>query len=400
MSTTLLLVAYAFPPENVAGAARPYRFYRYLPEFGISPLVITASAQSGEKPDVVYVRDMPRDFPRQGVSWHLERILRKLLLPGEPGLTWSRAAAARGCSLASSRRGVAVLSTSPPLGAHLAGLQIKRRLGIRWIADCRDPLHPSGELEVGRANIHALLESWFLREADAVIANTGALSESWKARYPRHRDKIRVIWNGYDPAEPIAPAPLPPRAYRHLVHVGELYAGRHPGPILDSLHRLITRGALAPESLRLSLVGPSADGVIPNVDVLERLVAWGVVEYVPRLVPRDQARLMASEADGSLLLQPQSDVQVPGKIFDLVRIGRPILAFIRRGSPAAHILGGSGIPYRALYPDDGPDEVDLKMLDFLALASEPVSPSPWFTEHFNARRQAQALSAIVDALPC
>jgi glycosyltransferase involved in cell wall biosynthesis len=398
-ATTLLLVAYAFPPENVSGAARPHRFYRYLPEFGVSPVVITASAQSCQKPDIVFVRDVPRDLPRRSLSWQMERIVRRLLLPGESGLTWSRKAAARACRLVHSPGRTAVFSTSPPLGSHLAALQIKRRLGIPWIADFRDPMHPSAAVDVPRANIYSILESWFLREADVVIANTQALSEMWKARYPQHGEKIRVIWNGFDPADEVVAAALPPRRFRRLVHVGELYAGRHPGPILDSIQRLIARGALAPGDLRLSLIGPSSDAVMPNPEVLRRLVESGVVEYVPTLVPQDEARRIALEADALLLLQPQSDVQVPGKLFEYIRIGRPVLAFVRRRSPAEHILAGSGVAYRAVYPDDAADEVDAKMLEFLALPSDPVTASSWFAEQFNARHQTQTLSTIIDALP-
>jgi glycosyltransferase involved in cell wall biosynthesis len=396
--TTLLLVAYAFPPENVSGAARPFRFYRYLPEFGVAPVVITASAQQRETPDIVFVRDVPRDFPRRGWAWHVERVVRRLLLPGELGLTWSRKAAARGCTFVPAHGRAAVFSTSPPLGAHLAALQIKRALGIPWIADFRDPFHPCAETVVPRANIHSILEPWLLREADVVIANTDDLSETWKARYPQFRDKIRVIWNGFDPAEEIAAAFLPPRGFRHLVHVGELYAGRHPGPILDSIERLLDRAALAPGSLRLSLIGPTSEDVIPNPDVLRRLVDRGVVEFVPTLVPQEKARRITREADALLLLQPQSDVQVPAKLFEYVRIGRPVLAFVRRGAPAERILAGSGIAYRAIYPDDSSAAVDAKMLEFLALPGDPAAPSAWFAERFNARRQTQTLSGIIGAL--
>jgi len=398
MNTTLVLVAYAFPPENVSGAARPSRFYRYLPEFGISPLVITASPQNCERPDIVFVRDVPRDFPRQNWSWHMERIMRKLLLPGELGLTWSRKAAAQGRNLVSLQNRTAVFSTSPPLSAHLAALQIKRKLGIPWIADFRDPMYPSGDIAGSRMIVYSMLESFLFNKADAVIANTDAVCEQWSARYPSHREKFHVIWNGFDPDEVISPLPIPQRGFKHLVHVGELYAGRHPGPILDSIQRLIARGTLAPGTLRLSLIGTSSDATIPNMDVLRRLVEAGVVEYVPSLIPRDAARLIARQADALVLLQPQSDVQVPAKLFEYIRIGRPVLAFVRRGSPAEHILHLSGIPYRSIHPDDSPEEIDAKMLEFLLIQSDPVSPSKWFVEQFNARRQAQTLSEIIDRL--
>ena len=248
-------------------------------------------------------------------------------------------------------------------------------------------------------NIYAMLESHFFHHADAVIANTDAVCKLWSARYPRHRDKFHVIWNGFDPDEIISALPIPQRGYRHLVHVGELYGGRHPGPILDSIQRLVARGALSPGSLRLSLIGPSSDAAIPNIDVLRQLAEDGVVEYVPSLIPRDEARLIARQADALVLLQPQSDVQVPAKLFEYIRIGRPILAFIRRNSPAEHILSRSGIPHRLIYPNDSPEKVDSEVLEFLQLPSNPVGPSNWFAEQFDARRQAEALAAIIRALP-
>ena len=398
MSRTLLLLAYAFPPENVSGAARPYRFYRYLPEFGISPVVITASPQSGERSDIVFVRDVPRDCPHRTWSWHLERTARKLFFPGELGLTWSRKAAAKGCKLIPEHSRAAVLSTSPPFSTHLAALQIKRKLGIRWVADFRDPMGLS-ETPVSRLNIYPKLESLFFNHADAIIANTDTVCTQWSARYPSYRQKFHVIWNGFDPNEIISAVPVPQRTFKHLVHVGEMYSGRHPGSILDSIQRLTTGGALASGSLRLSLIGPSSDADIPNIDVLRRLEKSGIVEYVPSQIPQDKARLIARQADALLLLQPHTDHHVPAKLFEYIRIGRPILAFVVRGSPTERILSRCGIVYRSIYPDDPPEEVDLKMMEFLALPSDHVSPSEWFDEQFNARRQTQTLSSIIDGLP-
>jgi len=398
MSKTLLLLAYYFPPENVSGAARPYRFYRYLPEFGVSPVVITASPQSDERPDIVFVRDVPRDFPRQTWSWHLERIARKLFFPGELGLTWSRKAATQSCRLIPASRRAVVLSTSPPFSTHLAALQIKRKLGIPWIADFRDPMHIP-ERPVSRLNIYPMLESLLFNHADAIIANTDTICAKWSARYPSHRQKFHVIWNGFDPDEIISPVPVPQRTFKHLVHVGEMYSGRHPGPVLDSIQRLITRGALAPNSLRLSLIGPSSDAAIPNIDLLRRLAEAGVVEYIPSQIPQDKARLIARQADALLLLQPHTDLHVPAKLFEYIRIGRPVLALVIRDSPTERILSRCGVVYRSIYPDDPPEKVDVKMLEFLALPSDPVSPNKWFDEQFNARRQTYTLSSIIDGLP-
>ena len=398
MSTTALLLAYAFPPENISGAARPYRFYRSLPEHDVTPIVFTASAQTHESQDIYFIRDIPRDLPRQTLSWQVERVIRKLLLPGELGLTWSRRVAHECRDFVRKNNRCVVLSTSPPLSTHLAAYQVKRKYGMPWIADFRDPLNPTAKISVSRLNIYSILETFILKNADAIIANTDAVHAEWCKRYPALQHKFHVIWNGFDPADAVSPAQIANDGIVHVTHVGELYGGGHPGPILDSIQRLCNRNELKTSNFRLSLIGLSSDDVFPDIRVLHDLVNSGIVEYVPKHIPSDEARSIASRANGLLLLQPQSDVQVPAKLFEYIRIGRPILAYIKRNSPSDRILLNSGIPYRTIYPDDTPDAIDAKLLEFICLPSHPVRANDWFFDNFNARNQAHALSDIIHSL--
>jgi glycosyltransferase involved in cell wall biosynthesis len=324
--------------------------------------------------------------------------VRKVLLPGQLGLTWSRKAAAHGVNLASGKAPSVVLSTSPPISVHLAALQVKKKLGIPWIMDLRDPMADVGSFVVRRPIIYSMLESYLFGHADAIIANTDAMLKLWKSRYPKHSEKFHVIWNGFDPEETLTPAPIPPRAFKHLVHVGNIYGGRNPGLILDSIQRLMCCGAVTRDKVRLSLIGTSSDSDIPDIGVLRQLVQDGVVEYVPARIPQDKARLIACQADALVLLHSQSDVTLPAKLFDYIRIGRPVLAYITRNGPAGEMLERSGIRYRSIFPEDSPLEVDAKMMEFLALPSDPVVPSSWFLENFNGRLQTQSLAAIINSL--
>jgi hypothetical protein len=105
---------------------------------------------------------------------------------------------------------------------------------------------------------------------------------------------------------------------------------------------------------------------------------------------------MSREAAGMMLIQPQSDTQVPGKLFEYVRLGRPILAFIRKRSPIDEVLAQCGIPNVCIYPEDTADRVDEAMLRFFALTPGPWKPSPWFENTFNAVDQARTLCSFAD----
>ena len=115
---------------------------------------------------------------------------------------------------------------------------------------------------------------------------------------------------------------------------------------------------------------------------------------MPAVSKADALRLN-EEADGLLLLQPQSDVQVPGKIFEYICIGRPILALVPRESAVEQVLAKSGVPYVCLYSDDEPEIMDQKVLQFLRLPSRSVPYSDWFRNNFNAEYQAAQLASII-----
>jgi hypothetical protein len=268
-------------------------------------------------------------------------------------------------------------------------------LRIPWIADFRDPMYSYAARRTWRLDLLSLIEAHFVRHAHALIVNTDAFSVALAARYPTHRGKIHVMWNGFDPAEDLSPLPIPHGRRKELVHTGELYGGRHPGPILDSMLRLAASGLVSADRMRLLLIGPSSDDAVSDSGVLKQLIERGLVEHVPSRIPQPEARLIARQADALLLLQPHTDVQVPAKLFEYVRIGRPVLAFVQRDSPSERILLGSGIVYRSIYPDDRPEQVDRTMLEFMALPNEPVSPSAWFDEQFNSRSQVRVLAEII-----
>ena len=120
-----------------------------------------------------------------------------------------------------------------------------------------------------------------------------------------------------------------------LAHVGGLYGHRVPVALLQSLERLAGNGRLRPGELVVQLVGQMKFG--PMEDLVKRLVEGGWLRLHNDYIPRPDALHIAAQAHYSLLLDitgPQDgNFQVPGKLFDQIRIGRPILAFTPPQSP-------------------------------------------------------------------
>ena len=137
---------------------------------------------------------------------------------------------------------------------------------------------------------------------------------------------------------------------------------------------------------------------LPGPEFIDRATKQGWLDLVPSDVPRDEAVITMRTSDALLLLQPQSALQVPGKLFEYLMTGRPILALVPRGSPVEQILEKSGVTYACVHPEDPSAAMDEAIVRFFQMDLRPVYPNAWFEHHFNAERQAEELHSIITTL--
>lgn len=400
----VVIFAYHFPPEEVIGGARPFRFAKYLSRIGYKCRVFTAAEQpDGDQHLVVSILDPFLASPRRGLGWRFERMIRKFLIPGDLALEWSYRAshAANAYIRANPANKITILSTFPPLGAHLAAWQLAHGKKYRWIVDFRDPMR-NALVEWGISGLQRKADRWLeqalLKRADVVIANTDGAMARLQSEYPLFASKIQLIWNGFDPEERIQALPIPFYDRRTLVHVGELYMGRTATPILESIARLIAARRILASRVRVLLIGIAEPEMLPKKQFLDRAREEGWLEIRNGQIPKSEALEIAESSNGLLLLQPQSAIQVPGKLFEYLQIGRPILALIPPNSACERLLAQSGVPYRCVYPGSTIGAIDETVAEFLSLPSAVISASPWFEEQFNTEKQTQQLDAVIRSL--
>ena len=175
----------------------------------------------------------------------------------------------------------AVISTSPPVAAHLTAFLLKKRHNLPWVADLRDPIYGNPCRQINTiVPYDSSLELLIFGAADAVIANTDAICDLWRKRYPQWADKFTVIWNGFDPRDELKPLPTAGGRRRIISHVGHIYGPRVPAALLASLERLIQHGLLDPTTVRLQLLGRMEDQtwacLTPREPICWRGDAWNV----------------------------------------------------------------------------------------------------------------------------
>ena len=361
----VLLFCYAYPPSSLPGAIRPSHFSKYLQRFGYDVKVITGTEPEAGRDEVTFVPDRCTGPNRKRMSGIAERVLRRLFFPYDAGLTWSTDVFNVAEALVRRNPNTVIFSTFPPLSTHFAALRLMRKYGVRWIADFRDPLAGSPSRMAWQrrsfsSRTDRTVQNIIFRHADVLIANTDTVLDRWRNEFPEFASKMVHIWNGFDDEQMLEAAPKPARGFKVLAHVGTIYSGRHPAPLLESIERLSRAGHNKVKELLVHLVGYIAWEELPRHDLFETMSAAGVLK-ITDAVPLADARQIMKEADYLLVLDTLfsgAGQQVPSKLYEYIPIGRPILAITTRNSPTDRILAGSGIRYACIYSDSSADEAD------------------------------------------
>ena len=389
-----LILACVYPPENIIGGQRPARFSKYLPEFGYEPFVITASEQPNPAPAKVI--HAPFRFG------YRELLLSKTFFPCDDRLTWTSAAVAASTGVLVGNRQPVLFSTSPPVATHLAARRLKEMHGLPWVADFRDPLVDNfGRLSRLGRMADRQIEKLVARHADAVILNTEAAAANFQSRYPRYRDKVHFIYNGFDPNDGFRPQPLPPRPGKLWIHSGSVYINRYPFRLFDGLDRLAASHRLN-SGFKVRMIGTVQDAALFELPSFRRLREAGHVDCTPEQIPRLAAMKETAEADGTIVFDhyhPDGvNLAIPAKTFDYVRLGRPILAFTSKGAHLHSVIVDSAVPNVCVFEDDPPETIDRKLSEFAALPSDPKPASASFRQKFSAIEQTRQLAEIFDSL--
>lgn len=353
---TALLVAFHFPPQaGSSGIQRTLSFSKHLRQHGWEALVLSANARAYEQHNASQLASLPSDLVVQrafalDTKRHLGlggRYLELMALP-DRWVSWLAHGVFAGLRMARRHQAGVIWSTFPIATAHLIGLVLHRITGLPWIADFRDPMmQPAYPTSTRQRALYGWIERQTIQRCSYAVFTTQRALETCKARFPEvDPAKFRVIENGFDEDEFARlmeeAAPPPARGRRvTLLHSGILYKnGRNPAAFLAALAGLKAAGRVDAESLRVVLRAP---GDIPGVAA--QVSSQGlddIVEVLPPLSYREALNEMLA-ADGLMLFQGTPfNNQIPAKIYEYFRAGKPVLGLVDPVGETAAVLRGAG----------------------------------------------------------
>lgn len=432
---SVLVIAYHFPPGGGPGVQRVLKHVTYLRECGWRPIVMTV--ENGDFPardesllakipsDVHVVRvpilepyDIYRSFMGRGTTaidvnvnksgdqrrgWK-ERVaewIRATFFIPDARVGWMLTAVKAARRLVAEHNITAIYSSSPPYTCALIARSVKRATGLPWIAGFRDPWTEFLTTPYRwflPAAVDRSLERSVFTEADLVeCAWTGIIDDAVR-KYPRlDRTKFFHVPNGYDASD------FPNVSYTRndrftITYTGSMYGRRTPKAFLDALEYLADAGRIKPEDVHLRFVGRFGDEVHAMMDASRFAMSIERIGYVPH--EESVGYVMKSEA--SLLIvddAKESAEIVPGKVYEYLGIGRPVIALAPRGSAIEGLIhqtraGGcapqSDVPAIA--------EIIGTLLDRWKQGQEMTNPDTHLITSFERRNAALQLAEHLNQL--
>ncbi len=365
----VLIITYYWPPAGGPGVQRWLKFVKYLPDFGIEPVVyipenptyplLDEGLLSEVRSDVTILKNRITEpyawasafsknstkkissgiIPNKKKQSAIQRLMlwvRGNLFIPDARVLWVRPSI-KYLTKYIQKNGVdVVVTTGPPHSLHLIGKGLKEKLGVKWLADFRDPwttigYHKELKLSDSAEAKHKQMEKDVLNAADAILVTSPTTRKEFESLTNK---PISVITNGYD-TEKVTKQPLDDKF--SIAHIGSFLSERNPRILWKALAELVKERHDFKAAFELKLIGAVSQ------EVLAAITEFKLNKYVKNLGYVSHAEAVVQQRKSQVLLLVEIDSEdtkciIPGKLFEYMVSERPILAVGPEGADFAAIM--------------------------------------------------------------
>ena len=368
----VLVIAYYFPPMGLSGVQRTLKFVKYLPQFGWHPTVLTVdpvgyfandesllddlanrevtiARTAAAGPGKMFAKKEAVKLPSERTRKFFSRVSDTFFLPDNK-IGRKKKAVAMALALHKQTPFDLIFATAPPFTDFLIGAEIKAAIGKPLVFDYRDPwveypfkFYPT-PLHKWR---NSALERKALRSSSHVITTNRRVKEILIKRYPfLSYNDVDIIPQGFDPEdfqqqrvnEGKKKTQSSPSGKMCITYAGIFWEDRVPDYFFQALSNLFQEKPTLREQIEARFVGSFRD---ENMKLVQKL---GLKENVTVLGYLPHKECVRHIMDSDLLwMIVGDDVGSPGKVYEYIGAGKPILGCVPDGFLKNTILEAGGV---------------------------------------------------------
>jgi len=357
----ILIITYYFPPSGGAGVQRALKFVKYLPQFGIEPIVLTVDENKASYPlvDSSLINDIPKEvkvyktdsfealnilskltskknipyggFSGQNKEKSSQKILRfirgNFFIP-DARIGWVKYAYDKASEIIENEKIDTIFISSPPHSSQLIGIKLKKKYPhIKWIADLRDPWT---DIYYYKDMMHTTwakrkderLELKTIELADEILVVSDAIKRMLAGKSSNIKDKkIHVIPNGFDEVDFNGIARLDSDEFL-ITYVGTISDVYYPAVFFESLKKLIENHP--EDKIKFRFVGSISPAVSNAVETYK---LKDKCEFISQVSHSKAIEYMVSST-ALLLVIPEVENNkgiLTGKLFEYLNTRNPII---------------------------------------------------------------------------
>lgn len=393
----LLFITYFWPPSGKATLHWPLKIIKHLPENNWQPIVLTTDEDTftqkdlsllrevdpnlqvykskafepfdmyrkfiGKKPDEKLIASETISTTNRSLTHRISVWIRMNLFIPDARVGWNLSAVKAGKKIISENQIDAVVSIGPPHSSHLIGKKLSRKFNIPFIPILIDPwvdiiYYKGFKRSKPTLCIDNKLERSVLQQSAHTIFITESMREDYTSKYSFLKDKSSVLYWGYNEADFGSLTPNHPdelgqdlsKEVKTLLHAGNIFDYQNPEKLWKTIRIKIDRG----EKFKIKFLGTIGPAIKKSI---EQNGLSEITEYIGFL-PYKEMLLELSSAD-YLLVCATEKRHVPGKLFEYLRTGKPIVAFGQDNDEVSRILQEANAGVLFKYDEDVSSFFDL-----------------------------------------
>lgn len=343
----ILFIDYMFPP--LAADWRGVALAKFLPDFGWRPIIVSAAESVSYDKDYSLLKEIPEGTEVHRVghrepSGKLSRVWQFLLNNLRLNYTfpdyyrsWCPPAVQEAKKILHNEKIDLIYSASPPFTTAFVAMKLNREFGIPWVADFLDGWAVNDFLSASleQSLIRPLRDcvKFRIRRGEENIVKTASRTVviSWHVKqrlgelHQVEGTTIEVVNDGFEESvfEGLSARPLYPDKLT-IVFLGSFYA-----PFKEPVTKFLKVVNEINKEAEVVFIGRGAAAM--------QAVTKAEATYILNL-PRKKALAFALGSDFLFVVMPPYAKWIPTKIYDYLRLGKPILALVPADGDAAKIV--------------------------------------------------------------